>query len=320
MPNGKVSFSIPDEKVNFDLFKAIKYHDEVPSYMRVDVIDECAQETFDNLYNDSLTACLLGIKSEEDPSLVKYMLRVNSSPIFYANSIIEHLIRDPKKKEDEAPTLELMHLPSHLKYAYHRPSSSYPKDKLLHVLREDKSTIGWTIGDNKRIKDIIYPISDSEWVSPVKIISKKGGTPVVKNDNNELIPPRTVTGWRVCINYRKLNKTTIIPFIDQMHDRLVAYSYYCFLEGYFGYNQITIAPEDQKKSPFTCPYGGCLSDCLMHQLAFERCMMAIFSDMVEHYIEVFMDYFFVFGLSFDSCMGNLTLVLKECANINLILN
>jgi len=96
---------------------------------------------------------------------------------------------------------------------------------------------------------IIYPISDSAWVSPIHCVPKKGGMTVVKNDKNELIPSRTITGWRVCIDYRRLNDATRkynfpLPFIDQMLERLAGHEYYCFLNGYFGYNQIYIAPED----------------------------------------------------------------------------
>ncbi|KAK8554330.1 hypothetical protein V6N12_031294 [Hibiscus sabdariffa] len=88
---------------------------------------------------------------------------------------------------------------------------------------------------------IIYPISDSEWVSPVQCVPKKGGITVISNENNELIPSRTVTGWRVCMDYRKLNKATRkdhfpLPFIDQMLDRLAGKQYYCYLDGYSGYN------------------------------------------------------------------------------------
>ena len=97
---------------------------------------------------------------------------------------------------------------------------------------------------------IIYPISDSAWVSPVQCVPKKGGVTVVENENNELIPTRPVTGWRVCIDYRKLNNATRkdhfpLPFIDQMLERLAGHSHYCFFNGYSGYNQILIAPEDQ---------------------------------------------------------------------------
>ena len=55
---------------------------------------------------------------------------------------------------------------------------------------------------------IIYPVQDSEWISPVQVVPKKGGMMVVRNERNELIPQRTVTGWRMCIDYRMLNKAT----------------------------------------------------------------------------------------------------------------
>ena len=87
----------------------------------------------------------------------------------------------------------------------------------------------------------IYAISDSLWVSPIHVVPKKGGFTVVRNEKNELIPTRTVTGWRVCIDYRKLNTATWkyhypLSFIDHMLDRLAGHPYYCFLHGYFCYN------------------------------------------------------------------------------------
>ena len=95
----------------------------------------------------------------------------------------------------------------------------------------------------------IYAISDSSWVSPVHVVPKKGGFTVIRNEKNELIPTRTVSGWRVCIDYRKLNTTSRkdhfpLPFIDQMLDKLAGHPHLCFLDGYSGYNQIAIAPED----------------------------------------------------------------------------
>ena len=103
-------------------------------------------------------------------------------------------------------------------------------------------------------------ISNSPWVSLVHVVPKKGGMTVIKNEKNELIPIRTVIGWRVSIDYRKLNTTTrkdhySLPFIDQMLDRLAGHPYYCFLDGFSGYNQIAIEPEDQEKTTFTYPYG-----------------------------------------------------------------
>ena len=96
----------------------------------------------------------------------------------------------------------------------------------------------------------IYAISDSPWVSPIHMVPKKGGFIVIRNEKNELIPTRTVIGWRVCIDYGKLNTATIkdhypLPFIDQMLDKLARHSHYYFLDGYSSYNQIAIAPEDQ---------------------------------------------------------------------------
>ena len=87
----------------------------------------------------------------------------------------------------------------------------------------------------------IYAISYSPWVSPVHVVPKKGGFTVIRNENNELIPTRTVTVWRVCIDYKKLNTTTRndhypLPFIDQMLDRLAGHSHYYFLDEYSGYN------------------------------------------------------------------------------------
>ena len=95
----------------------------------------------------------------------------------------------------------------------------------------------------------IYAISNSPWVSPIHVVPKNGGFTVIRNEKNELIPTRTVTGWRLCIDYWKLTTATRkdhfpLPFIDQMLDRLAGHPHFCFLDGYSGYNQIAIAPED----------------------------------------------------------------------------
>jgi hypothetical protein len=112
----------------------------------------------------------------------------------------------------------------------------------------------------KLLKDgVIYPVSNSEWVRPVQVVLEKGGMTVIRNEKNELILQRTVTGWRMCIDYRKLNKATRkdhfpLPFIDEMLERLANHSFYCYLDGYSGYHQIPIYPNDQSKTIFTCPY------------------------------------------------------------------
>ena len=177
---------------------------------------------------------------------------------------------------------------------------------------------------------VIYPISDNSWVSPVQVVPKNGGTTVIRTENNTLLPSRTVTCWRICIDYRKLNKATrkdhfSLPFLDQMLDRLAGHEYYCFLDRYSGYNKIAIAPEDQEKMTFTCPYGTFAFRRMPFELynapgTFQRCIMAIFSDMVEKTIEVFLDDFSVLGDSFENCLKNLRSVLIRCEESNLMLN
>ncbi|GJY48035.1 reverse transcriptase domain-containing protein [Tanacetum coccineum] len=177
---------------------------------------------------------------------------------------------------------------------------------------------------------LIYPISDSPWVSPVHCVPKKGGFTVVENDENELIPTRLVTGWRVCIDYRKLNDATRkdhfpLPFMDQMLERLAGNEYYCFLDGFSGYFQIPIDPHDQEKTTFMCPYGTFAYRRMPFGLCnapgtFQRCMMAIFHDMIEKMMEVFMDDFLVFGNSFRNCLSRLDKMLKRCEDTNLCLN
>ena len=86
---------------------------------------------------------------------------------------------------------------------------------------------------------VIYPIFDSAWVSLVQVVPKKKGTTVIKTENNILLPSRTITGGRICIDYRKLNKATRkyhfpLPFLDQMLDRLEGHEYYNLLDGYSG--------------------------------------------------------------------------------------
>nr|GEZ12490.1 reverse transcriptase domain-containing protein [Tanacetum cinerariifolium] len=114
---------------------------------------------------------------------------------------------------------------------------------------------------------LIYPISDSPWVSPVHCVLKKGGITVITNDKNDLVPTRLVTGWRVCIDYRKLNEAT-------------------------RYFQIPIDPKDQEKTTFTCSYGTFAYKLMPFGLCnapgtFQQCMMAIFHDMIEQTMEPF---------------------------------
>jgi hypothetical protein len=175
---------------------------------------------------------------------------------------------------------------------------------------------------------VIYPVSDSEWARPVQVMLKKGGMTVIHNEKNELIPQWNVTGWRMCIDYRKVNKAIRKdhfpqPFIDEMLERLANHSF-CYLDGYSSYHHILIHLDNQSKITFTCPYGTFayrqMSFGLCNALvSFQRCIMAIFSDLVEKVMEVFMDDFSIYDKTFKDCLANLDKVLKRCQMADLVL-
>nr|GEV22504.1 reverse transcriptase domain-containing protein [Tanacetum cinerariifolium] len=223
-----------------------------------------------------------------------------------------------KSSIEEPPELELKELPSHLEYAFLEDTNKLPKifdikgidtrfctHKIL--MEEDyKPAVQSQSRVNPKIHDVIkkeviklldagmiYPISDSPWVSLIHYMPKKGGMTVVANENNELIPTRLVTDWRVY--------------------------------GFLGHFQIPIDPQDQEKTTFTCPYRTFAYRRMPFGLCnapgtFQRCMIAIFHDMIEKTMEVFMDDFLVLGDSFSSCLSNLDKMLKCCEDTNLVLN
>nr|GEU46152.1 reverse transcriptase domain-containing protein [Tanacetum cinerariifolium] len=256
--------------------------------------------------------------------------------------------KSDKSSVDKPPVVELKDLPPHLEYVFLEGDDKLPviipKDLSVEEKTEDfEPAVQHQRRVNPKIHDVIkqevikllearviYPISDSPWVSPVHCVPKKGGFIVVENEDNELIPTRLVMGWRVCIDYCKLNEATRkdhfpLPFMDQMLERLAGNQYYCFLDGFFGYFQIPIDPKDQKKTTFTCPYGTFAYRRMPFGLCnapgtFQRCMMAIFHDMIEKTMEVFMDDFSVFGNSFQSCLSHLERMIKRCEDTNICLN
>ncbi|GKC08100.1 reverse transcriptase domain-containing protein [Tanacetum coccineum] len=274
-----------------------------------------------------------------------------SSPLPPKELRVEEL-KIVKSSIDDPPELELKDLPSHLEYAFLEGTDKLPviiakdlkEDEKVRLLKDDsKPAIKHQRRVNPKIYEVIkkeviklldtgliYPIFDSPWVSLVHCVPKKGGLTVIENEDNELIPTRLVTGLRVCIDYRKLNDATRkdhfpLPFMDQMLERLAGNKYYCFLDGFSGYFQIPIDPQDQEKTTFTCPYGTFAYRRMPFGLCnapgtFQRCMMAIFHDMIEETMNVFMDDFSVFGDSFSSCLSHLDKMLKRCEDTNLVLN
>ncbi|XP_059310137.1 uncharacterized protein LOC132061313 [Lycium ferocissimum] len=193
--------------------------------------------------------------------------------------------------------------------------------RLLAVLRKHLRALGWTIAD---IRGIPYEICEhriqlEEKSSPSVEHQRRLNPPMKEVVNKEIIK------WLDAgVVYPIANSPWDhfpMPFIDQMLDRLAGRSYYCFL----GYNQIDIALEDQEKTTFTCPYRtfafSRIPFGLCNALAtFQRCMMSIFSNMVENFLEVFMDDFSVVGDSFNECLDHLDWVLQRCKETNLVLN
>nr|GEY29053.1 reverse transcriptase domain-containing protein [Tanacetum cinerariifolium] len=222
-----------------------------------------------------------------------------------------------KSSIDEPPKVELKDLPPHLEYAFLEGDNKLPVIIAKELGDEDKSALIKVLKSHKRA--IAWKLSDIQ-----------GGFTVVENEENELIPTRLVTGWQVCIDYRKLNEATRkdhfpLPFMDQMLERLARNEYYCFLDGFFGYFQIPIDPRDQEKTTFTCPYRTFAYRRMPFGLCnapgmFQRCMLAIFHDIVEKTMEVFIDDFLVFGNSFENCFSRLEKMLQRCEDTNLSLN
>ncbi|CAN6462743.1 unnamed protein product [Victoria cruziana] len=176
----------------------------------------------------------------------------------------------------------------------------------------------------------IFSISDSEWVSPVQVVPNKTGLIMVQNEHGKEVPNRTHFGWRVCIDYKKLNLATRkdhfpLPFLHQVLEQLVRHSYFYFLDGYSSYNEVAVHPDDQKKSTFTYPFGTFAFRQMPFGLCntpeiFQRCMLSIFSNMLEDTMEVFVDDFSIYGSLFGDCLRKLEIVLTRCEEMNLVLS
>ncbi|RVW74063.1 Transposon Ty3-G Gag-Pol polyprotein [Vitis vinifera] len=178
----------------------------------------------------------------------------------------------------------------------------------------NESLVDFEEGAEATSSRIIYPISDSPWVSPTQVVPKKSGITVVQNEKGEEITTRLTSGWRVCIDYRKLNAVTRkdhfpLPFIDQVLERVSGHPFYCFLEGIQGIFRLKLMWKI-RKNHFTCPFGTYAYRRMPFGLCnapatFQRCMLSIFSDMVERIMEVFMDDITVYGGTFEECLINL---------------
>nr|GEV92153.1 DNA-directed DNA polymerase [Tanacetum cinerariifolium] len=296
----EITLRVNDESITFNLSQTMRYsstYDDT-SVNRIDVIDvDCedfVQDVLDFQYNPKSSNPTLvsdDLISENDSSKVAIVKSSSSTltpfgerDILFLEKLLNKdpfslppmdlkIVEESKEKSsiEEPPELELKKLPSHLEYAFLEDSNKLPviiaknlsvdkKEALINVLKSHKRAIAWKISD-------IKGIDPSPWVSPIHYVPKKGGMIVVANENNEIIPTRLVTSWRVCIDYRKLNDATRkyyfpLPFMDQMLESLAGNEFYCFLDCFLGYFQIPINPQDQEKTTFTCPYGTFAYQCM----------------------------------------------------------
>ncbi|RDX95517.1 hypothetical protein CR513_21943, partial [Mucuna pruriens] len=285
-----LSMEFGDTLVQFNIFEAMKH--PTHSLFGIDVIDELVAKhlqskadsvEFPNFVEDIDVINYLGFVTNESDydKLWEPRPAINISPL-------------------HSPPIELKPLLGHLKYAYLDNDQQFPIIIANNLHQEQhKKAIGWRLLNLPRINPsicmhrilieeeahsirqqqrrlnltildvvkkevtklfavgIIYPISDSQWVSSVQVVPKKSGMIVIMNQHDEL---------RVCIDYRKLNQATrkdyfLLPFIDQILEKLQGKYHYCFL-----YMQIHVVPEDQHKTTFTCPFGTFAYTCMLFGL------------------------------------------------------
>ncbi|RVW47811.1 Retrovirus-related Pol polyprotein from transposon 17.6 [Vitis vinifera] len=312
----------------FHMSKKLITPEEEEGPEEVCIIDTLVEEHCDQNMQDELNESLEDLEEGlSEPADVLLLYKVGEEKRSYLYSIK----RRDNDVTEEFPKLNLKPLPMELKYTYLEENNQCPvvisssltghqEISLLEVLKRCKKAIGWQISDLKGISPlvcthhiymeeeakpirqpqrrlnphlqevvrtevlkllqagIIYPISDSPWVSPTQVVPKKSGITVVQNEKGEEIATRLTSGAG----------ESLWP------------SFYCFLDGYSGYFQIEIDVEDQEKTTFTCPFGTYAYRRMPFGLCnapatFQRCMLSIFSDMVERIMEVFMDDITIYG-------------------------
>nr|GEU77625.1 reverse transcriptase domain-containing protein [Tanacetum cinerariifolium] len=302
----EITLRVNDVSVTFNLNQTMRYsltYDD-NSVNRVDVIDiackEFVQDVLDFKYKSKSSNPTLVFNpllfEETNSEFCKEPIVKSSSPIltpFGESDFFLEEIKDFLKDES---------IPTEIKDSFYDPERDILY--LEKLLNDDPSQ---------------FPPMDLKQVEETKAKS-----------SIEEPPELEFIDSGVCIDYRKLNDATqkdhfSLPFMDQMLERLAENEFYYFPDGFLGYFQIPIDPQDQEKTTFACPYGTFAYRRMPFGLCnapgtFQRCMIAVFHDMIEKTMEVIMDDFLVFGDSFSSCLSNLDKMLKRCEDTNLVLN
>ncbi|GJU67157.1 reverse transcriptase domain-containing protein [Tanacetum coccineum] len=320
----QLNLGIGSERMIFSIDSTMKHsysNDDI--CFSIDVVDKILEEDFDALLDKgcSILYSIEGTPLEETlfaefdefmamtiEENIKTELEKEEIPFKKITFDIEYKI---KKSIDEPPTdLELKPLPNHLEYAFLEepyfipviiPSqlSEQNKEKLVSILKRHKQAFAWKTTD-------ILGICPSFCKHKIQLLDVR--KPVVQKQR--ILNP----------NMKEVAKKEIVKLLDSRIIYLIADSHWVG-----EYVQIPINIMDQEKTTFTCPFrtyaymrmpfGLCNAPA-----TFQRCMLAIFYDMIDESVEVFMDDFFIFGKSFDNCLHNLDKMLQRSKDANLVLN
>ncbi|XP_073265902.1 uncharacterized protein [Populus alba] len=277
----------------------------------------------------------------------QHMDQVKSVITLRSGKVIEKPILEPCEKDDESISEDaIKQIPSYAKFLkdlctvkrkLNVKKKAFLAEQVSAILQNNNAlkykdpgcpTISCFIGEHK-IERALLDLGASVNLLPYSVFQslnlgelKPTSITLLLADRSVKVPRGIACNWRPQIEELPPRSIEPIPSSDQ---RVAGHEFYCFLDGYSGYNQIEIALEDQEKTTFTCPFGTFAYRRMPFGLCnapatFQRCMLSIFSDMVERFLEIFMDNFSVFGDSFDDCLTNLEKVLSRCEEKNLVLN
>ncbi|KAK1430086.1 hypothetical protein QVD17_12590 [Tagetes erecta] len=321
--DGKLTLRVDDDAITFDIQRSMKHtpqHDDTLYFIDT-LMSHVGSFLGEVCRRDSIETQMLGVDIEgieltefdleQDPPLPFSEPSVGSecSEVSKVFEVLERETLEEKPSVEIPPPVELKELPSHLEYAFLGEGSQLPvivssslteeeKEKLMVVLRAHKHAIAWKLVDIKGINPSFCTH---------KILMEDEYRPVVQ-------PQR-----RLNPNMQDVVKKEVLKLLD------AGLIYPISDSAWVSPVQIPIAPEDQEKTTFTCPYGTFAYRRMPFGLCnapatFQRCMVAIFQELIKDSMEVFMDDFSVFGSSFDSCLHNLDRVLSRCEETNLMLN
>ncbi|XP_040942298.1 uncharacterized protein [Gossypium hirsutum] len=280
--SGTLTMEFDGEIVKFNVYDAISHPSEILSVNRIDIIDSLVEENYESIYeNDSELDEIEFVNELLSPN-TKLLPSVIQAPELKLKPLPEHLKYAFLGKGNTLPVIISNRLSTHEEESLvhilksHKEAIGWTIADLkwispltcTHRIYLEEDTKSWReaqrwlnpnvmeVVKKEIIKlldaDVIYPLSDSRWVSPVQVVPEKTGVTVKKNVEGDLVPTRVQNGWRVCIDYRKLNSYTRkdhfpLPFIDQMLERLARKTHFCCLDGYSGFFQIPVAPETKKR-------------------------------------------------------------------------